>query len=389
MIIHAPEISRTNGEACVSARVEFQTSGVSTPDTLWFAFPESDGTASTGRADGFVAALLLVAMRYGEDIQVRGTVSPRLLRGLYEYQRIFHAWFPERYSMVTITYDNLQPPEPGARGTACAFSGGVDSFYSLQLHLPQHEQIPGYQITSGFFIHGLDIPLDDESTYRTAAQAYDEMFQSLGLTLFTGRTNIRRFVDRAVWEFVHGATLTGLVLMLDRAFARFYIPSSHTYADLYPWGSDYRIDHLLATETLEVVHDGANAMRLEKLAAIARWPETYARLRVCWEKPDGLTNCCRCNKCIRTMTTLDLLGVLPHYTTFPLPLERQHIRDCRFLSIGERRFARQILDYAVAAGRHDIAFDLRYALLRSYARSRYRQMRTLPVQILSKLNGWL
>ena len=58
-------------------------------------------------------------------------------------------------------------------------------------------------------------------------------------------------------------------------------PASHTYNDLVPWGSDPRVDHLLSSETLQVVHDGAAATRIAKTEAIARWPATYGRLRVC------------------------------------------------------------------------------------------------------------
>ena len=49
---------------------------------------------------------------------------------------------------------------------------------------------------------------------------------------------------------------------------------------------------------------------------LAGWPATYAHLRVCSDPTrrnvDVATatvdNCCRCDKCVRTMTTLDLLG---------------------------------------------------------------------------------
>jgi hypothetical protein len=189
------------------------------------------------------------------------------------------------------------------------------------------------------------------------------MMQCLGIQLISARTNAREF-DGGNWEFCHGAMLTSLPLVLGRGLTRFYIPSTHTYSDLFPWGSDPRLDHLLSTETLQVVHDGATATRFEKTVAIAQWPEAYSRLRVCWVKPDGLKNCCRCNKCIRTMTSLAILGKLERFETFPLQLERQHIRTCQLKDENERSFMQQVLEAAEANGKQDLASDIRYALLR-------------------------
>src|SRR5690606_12146306 len=46
----------------------------------------------------------------------------------------------------------------------------------------------------------------------------------------------------------------------------------------------------------------------------------------CWEKPDGLQNCCRCYNCIVTMCGLEAVGVLERYHTFPLPLRVEDVR---------------------------------------------------------------
>jgi len=151
-----------------------------------------------------------------------------------------------------------------------------------------------------------------------------------------------------------------------------------------PWGSDPRIDHLLSTDDLEVVHDGASATRIAKTAAIAPWTETRGLLRVCSPRPDGrLVNCCQCEKCLRTMVALDMLGELDHHTTFPLPIERRAVRACRYRNASDFCFAHETIAYAREEGRRDVVFDLlcavatsRAALLAARGRSVLRRLRS-------------
>lgn len=111
MIIHSPEISTGPEGVTVSAKIEFKTPLPSMPDELWFKFPISQKDMVTDRADGFLIAMLLLAMQYGEDIQMIGTVSPRLLAGIKEFQRVFNMWFPKKFSLIDIECD----PAPSAR----------------------------------------------------------------------------------------------------------------------------------------------------------------------------------------------------------------------------------------------------------------------------------
>ncbi len=365
MIINPPEIRVKDGEVTVSSEIELQTSRKIASRKLWYKFPEMYQEFLTDRVDGFVVALFVLAMLLGENVEVRGKLSPRLLDGIYEYQRVLHFWLPGRFKLVDITCEHYAPFDfqPAHRGVASSFSGGLDSFYTLWCHLAQNERISQFQVSHTLFVHGFDIPLQDEETYRVAFQSYQAMMQRLGIQLIAARTNAREF-DGGAWEYCHGAMLTSLPLVLGKGLTRYYIPSSHTYNDAYPWGSDHRIDHLLSAETLQVVHDGATASRFEKTAAIAQWPEAYSRLRVCWQKPDGLKNCCRCNKCIRTMTSLAILDKLEQFETFPLKLEHQHIRNCPFKKENERSFMQQVLEAAELNDKQDLASDIRYALWR-------------------------
>ena len=79
-----------------------------------------------------------------------------------------------------------------------------------------------------------------------------------------------------------------------------------------------RIDRgnpLLSSSRLSVVHDGASFARIERTSFIAHSDVALETLHVCWQDYSQ-GNCSRCQKCLRTMAALDLLGVRDRATSF-------------------------------------------------------------------------
>lgn len=366
MIIHNPKITSGNNEIMVSSRVEFQSRNVNLPPELCFKFPLANEDYISDRSDGFLIAMILMAMQAGEDIHVKGVVSPRLLTGVCEYQRTFNLWFPRRFRTVEINCESLLPSviEGDNRAVVSAFSGGVDSFFTLWSHLPRNDGDTNTQITDTLFIHGFDIILEHASAYSILRDAYTEMFGRLGINFLTDSTNIQHFDTRSNWGLFHGTSLIGLAHVMGRGMEKFYVPASHTYKDLIPWGTDPRIDHLLSTESLEVIHDGAGFTRVEKTEVLSRWPETYDKLKVC-SPGDSTLNCCQCEKCLRTMVTLELTGALTEYTTFTPGLPLRLVRRCRYFNSSDFTFPKEILGRAASLKRYDILFIITYAAVRS------------------------
>ena len=384
MVINKPEVTESGDKICVSARIEIQTPDRTCPDTLWFKFPKSYSDYITDRTDPFAASLLPLAMRYGENLEIHGLLSPRLAHGMQEYLRIQHLWKPDEFKLMEINCTNLKTNNPTriAGGVGCAFSGGVDSFHTLWSHLPQNEKNPGYRISHCLMINGFDlnsIPEDAETFSNKTRHLYEPMMNRLGLQLLVSHTNIWQFLDKTKWKrfmYIFGSILTASALTFGHLFSRFYIASSFQYTQLFPWGSHPLLDNLLSTETTEIIHDGAHLTRIEKMAALSQWPETYSRLRTCLfdisfiNKTARLENCCRCERCIQAMSVLDMLGVLDKYTVFPKPLERKHVRKVDFINIPEKGkykylYARETIDSAHKMGRRDVVFDLSYAILRN------------------------
>lgn len=366
MIIHEPQIKKEEGEICISSFIEIKSDN-SLPDTLWFKFPEEYEEFISDGSSGFVVGLSFLAMYLGEDIEVQGKMSPKLAYGLKQFQSYFNFWYPDRYKIVNIKCDKFES-ERSSGSVACSFSGGIDSFYTLYSHLPENEDNLRNQITHLLYIDGFDT-LQGDPTYSVAKKHYEEFANKHGIKLLTASTNIRNFLGSKMPNLVKPSVgvliLISVVLVLSRLLSRFYVASSLKYSDLYPLASNPITDHLLSTENLEVIHHGADMSRVDKTRVIAYWPETYDKLRVCWW-PDGLKNCCRCAKCIRTMTALELEGVLSKYKTFPLPLESKNIRNwfVEYYDEVNVSFAKEVMDYAVFLGRKDIARNIKYAILK-------------------------
>ena len=377
MIIHEPRVTTNANEVRVEAEVDVERRDGANPPSLWFVFPRAYERFVGDGSDAFAAALLPLAMSLGEGVRVEGTISYRLAAGMREYQRIQSAWKPELFRQVEVECAGLREREKrqveGAVGAS--FSGGVDSFHTVWTHLAENEPYPPFRVSHCLMINGFDDDSDLSNTgsFLALQRVYEPVMAAHGLELVVARTNLLQFLGTQLRAQAFAAFLTAPALALGRLFSRFYVSSGARVTDmgLFKDGSHLMLDHLLSTETMETSHEGAHLTRLEKTLAIARWPETYARLRVCFnatgfqEGGRAIANCCACEKCLRTMVTLELAGVLRNYVCFPRPLRRRDVRNIDFASSRRDFFIPEIIEYAKRVGRDDIALDLRIALFKS------------------------
>jgi hypothetical protein len=259
----------------------------------------------------------------------------------------------------------------------------VDAYFSLLRNLPSAQTVPGFTLTHGIFVFGFDLTDSKLDSYREALAVYQAQFERFGLTLIPAAFNVYEFRPpgegfvRWFWLLrTHPIGLAGLGLFLSRGLGRLIMASSQQF-DAYGdgFGGDFEIQTSLATEWFEVIHDSLVENRTEKTIALAEWPETHDSLRVCLWDPKGVRNCGRCPKCIRTMATLEAIGKLDRYSTFPKPfrlsLILKHLTGLRggYYLVGMRRLARE-------NGRKDLARVLSIALFVSRQRARLKRIIT-------------
>jgi hypothetical protein len=377
MIVHEPGVQELGDEVVVEAAFAGESPELNNRQTLWFALPRRLAGVVDRRADAFAVGILPLAMHLGEPLEVRGDLSARLAGGMREYQRIQSAWKPDFFREVEVRAERLVARDPTATAgvVATSFSGGVDSFYTLQRHLPENEPYPSYRVGCCLMIDGFDgdAAPGNPGAFARLRRAYEPMLAGRGLDLVVVRTNLLQLLGPWVRQQSFGAFLTAPALLLGRLLARYYIPSGCkiTTMGLFRDGSHLMLDHLLSSESLDVIHDSADATRVEKTVAISQWREIFDLLRVCHHATavegaaGGIANCCACEKCVRTMVTLELTGMLGSFTTFPRPLERERIRATDFSTAASRLFTDEIIEYAERLGRRDLIRDIRAALFSS------------------------
>ena len=265
-------------------------------DIIYFRVPEEYKLYPV--AEGFIAMALLEAMYTNQPIVVEEStpVSKKLHESLEELQAIYASWNRE-LNIVDIrgeiTTDVIDFERIGS-----FFSAGVDSSHTLVNNKDD--------ISHLIMCWGFDGGNDQESwDKRIAAQTV--FAESIGKKLLPVVTNAREWTDKKLisWTMAHGLFLSSVGGLLG--MKRVYIPASHTYNELFPWGTHVLSDPMWSTESTEVIHHGAGARRSEKVRDIIDDKAIADNLQVCWR---GIhENCGTCSKCIRTMISIDLLGV--------------------------------------------------------------------------------
>jgi len=384
MIISNPEIRLKNGEVIVSAKVTFVKPVLNKPEMAWFAFPENYLPYISGRADAFAAGLLPLAMVIREDLMIEGELSPRLFYGLNEYQRALNVWFPKQLALVDIYAANLTslPIEQAGQSCVTLFSGGVDSSYTLMSHLPNRQANTDFQVRYGLFVHGFDIPLQNRAVYEESLNIFSQQLAPLGVEIIPCRTNLHYFTSGLLtWGIAHGSASISTGLVLDKLVRYFLVPSSDSPGELIPWGSSPLIDHWLSTEFLQIIQDSAPLSRIEKVATISTWQPAQQFLRVCIDesKRVGVNNCCRCEKCIRTMVMLEICGTLKSFKTFRQPFGRWDIiRWVPNQDLGDL-WLPQILQYIQSIGKNEYILPIWIAHLRGKLRFWLQEMIPKPL----------
>lgn len=111
----------------------------------------------------------------------------------------------------------------------------------------------------------------------------------------------------------------------------------------------------MSTETCDLLEDGSQYDRSQKTARIADYPPVAKYLNVCGNYDTLDTNCSTCDKCCRTMLTLELLGKLEKFDNI-FDLNKYH-REARRLYIAQTilreessLFSKHLMDLARASG---------------------------------------
>lgn len=202
------------------------------------------------------------------------------------------------------------------------FSAGLDAYCTLANHFEEKPDL----IT----IWGSDINVNNVSGWEVLEKLLRNVSEEYDLPLITIRSSFRDVVncnelskkfepilhDEWWHGMQHGPAIIGHAAPISylRGYKRQYIASSYCSQDGFITCASYpSIDNNISYCGCNVIHDGFEFTRQEKAKVIYNFYQKYNKLitlHVCWRSSDG-NNCCKCEKCLRTIAELAVLGANP------------------------------------------------------------------------------
>ena len=348
--MHLKKIKKytSNGKVFLTAEVEAKH--FNKAKQIFFSYPEKYVNYIPENADPFFPAVMMPAMRYGEDLVIDSPVSQKLMNSQSLIQDIFITWYPEDLKRIRITASEINESEPEPRNrNATFFSLGVDSMYTMLKYLTTNDPPPGKELSVLIYMKGLELPLSIYKDHQEVhvIQSIKELTAHYNLDVIVGETNIRDIFPLRWDTNYSGPGLSSVALSLCKGFDHIYIPSSHSYANLSANPSSPLTDRLWSNGQVKIIHDGAEAERAEKIETlIVKNTIALNKLRVCVDNAGGDYNCGKCWKCLQTMVTLKIVGKLKNSKSFPDELPENSSNSMQIYNHSSLKFTMENLKLA-------------------------------------------
>lgn len=285
---------------------------------VWFEVEERYGRyLCAERSDAFLIGLLNHAQRDGYDIVCEAPVGAQLLYQIRTYlvpslARNSAALYATR---IEAEMDATRMRNAGGVGTG--ISCGVDSLSAVKHHA--RSPYPGLRLTH-LVLNNVGAFLDNREQYDWQTRHAMAFAKEYGFELIVSDSNIvRAFPQDHLLTHTYSSCFA--IYAMQRLWdVYFYASSGHDYQETFDLRDSEKkaADHyellsldVFSTRSLKIYSEGAAINRFEKTRELADWPPAQKYLHVCTSQSGG--NCGVCPKCLRTLVTLDALGVLQRF----------------------------------------------------------------------------
>jgi hypothetical protein len=268
---------------------------------VWF----ESGELVVERPPELIASAMLPAVaQRGWKLRIEEPLDADWLAGAAEVVEIWSEWWdtPAPLDELLEAPADPAPRRERADRSGLCFSGGLDAFHTLLCS--------GRKIDDLVFAHGYDIPLDDTRRFEAAEESLRAVAAEVGARAVVVRTNLRhrRPFKGSGWGRTHGGALAALGHACSGELGEIVISSAYTRESGHAWGSSWDTDPGWSSSGLKVSHFGEEFTRDEKMRAVVHNPLVRDHIRVCWENRAETGNCGECEKCVRVMVYVELLG---------------------------------------------------------------------------------
>ena len=264
-----------------------------------------------------------------EDFYNSLPIIKEVFRRMYPKESWGGELVPQRLVKNTFTQPVLEPGEK--ERTALLFSGGLDSITSSLMHRDKKQLLV---TVNGHW----DLPLWDKKLLAKRRVGLEAWGQKYGHENTFINSNYYDFLNRDVldkyikeissWRIftVEGIGWAGLAapVMAIKGYQQLLHGSTITWEYNFPACANPFIDDNLHFAGMRIKHDLFDMHRLSKCDYIARTCKEEGLekpyIRVCEEKT--VTNCCKCQKCIRTILELVVVGENPQEYGFNCDVDK-------------------------------------------------------------------
>ena len=318
-----------NGETVrLEADIKFlNMTSICPAKTIYFEIAkEQSFLFSANTYDAFVLVGLYLAMCNHTDLRIRGNISKKLYKNLTWYVQKILCDFSGVLTPAKIFVESFTTPTPVGNVIGTGISCGVDSLSTLYERFIKEDD-PDYKINALFIFNcGSHGDFDWEHTqtlFKSRVKRAFALADELDLPVVAVDTNLHQFRNEENKDVILHLAFYSCVLGMQNGIRRYYVPSTCSYEEIKRYGKEYKdlagfadsyLIPLIQTEQTELIIDGCQYRRVDKIKKIADWDVAKKYLNVCLsQKSADSANCGHCSKCLRTLLTIEILGKLENF----------------------------------------------------------------------------
>lgn len=293
---------------------------------LWFEVPAIYENFVAKNSDFVAVALLPAAMIEGVDLEIQGEVSELLLYNLNRYvQPLIKVAYPD-WRAIEIRATPVAMHKQRPAGVLTGFSAGVDSLSVLENYWAREDVPERVRITHLVNNNVGSFQFSGSSAWSKRQAVLEPVARDIGLPLLAINSNLQDFYpDDLLFKHFHTFANAAVAHLLSDGIGRFLYASAYSYAEVHRAGrqAPLNIAHLdglllplMSTDSLSLQSADPELSRVDKTVAVAAG-KYWEYLDVCTSRnPDRVTNCSRCEKCLRTLITIEIAGKIHKHLGF-------------------------------------------------------------------------
>ena len=288
-------------------------------ENLWFEVPsEYAEYLCSERSDAYVIGLLHYAMLHQHDITCEVPMGEELHYQISTYLIPSLAKHSKALSPMTIFSALDSTPISNAGGVGTGLSCGIDSFHVLANHVDS--PYPSLKLThfthNNVGAHGIGEQAEIKRKNRETHSI--KCANEIGLKIIITNSNYED-IFRQNHLLTHTYSSCFAIYMLQKLWqVYFYASSGYDFSAFNIVDSEkrppgrYELLSLdcFSTKSLRIYSEGGTKSRFEKTKTVVTYPLTTKYLNVCTQQS---SNCGKCEKCRRTLVTVDALNQLDEF----------------------------------------------------------------------------